>query len=137
MNGLFFQPKSLSTLSDREIQLYLQVCTQRLLEAGQSLAEIKAENRGLSDGFVSDGIIAIGGLILAGAGIAITAVATAGGILGLAGGAFSLLGLQRYGSRGIKRNLLDVDRANLDQAVKFWRSELANIEQELNRRGPP
>lgn len=135
--GTFFQPKNLTGLDPSALFVYRDECDDNLRRIQQDFAYLNGRRSVLSDGFSLDGVLAIGGVMLAGAGIAITAIATFGGALALAGGAFSLLGAHRYGDRLIERNLVTDQVESRRQSIAFWNNELARIEDELTRKGIP
>lgn len=133
----FFQPKNLSGLGDGELVAYSGHCRKELRRIQNGNAYLEGRRDGLSKGFALDGVLVFAGVSAAGAGIFIASILTFGGALTLAGGAVALIGVHRYGDRGIERSLIADELASQREAIAFFHEEIRRIGEELTARGVP
>jgi|CXWL01.1.fsa_nt_gi hypothetical protein len=131
----FFEPRALADLSRRELEAYSEHCEQQLRRIERDYAYLDGHRAGLSNGFRADGILTFAGLAISAASLPGVAVFTFMGFLTLAGGALSIVGVQRYADRYIERSLL-IDQVRSRRAsIEFLARELGRVGEELSRRG--
>jgi hypothetical protein len=132
--GFFLEPKPLENLTDGELKAYAQLCKRRIDEGLTQHAYVTGRLEGISVGIRKDGMLTFGGAGLSALGMIGIAVATPAGLIAIAGGALSLLGLDGFGAKARERNLLQIDLRNLNESALFCTSELARISNERKRR---
>ena len=137
MAGVFFQPKQLSALSNRDLLGYLDECELDLIRIQNDLARLEGRLEELNKNFHSEGLFVAFGVVTAVAGIAATAIVTFGGALVLVGGAVSLIGADRYGVRLVDRNLVSDQVKSRRESIAFLTSELKRVQEEMDRRNSP